>query len=159
MHTCQLLLLRKKRNDRSSPSRLHDRPADTPRFLSIGLSGVWNWTEGRVGKASDRNGVRRPVKGVIPDFDRINWNQRAVNIIFDANVTTNNSVEAARDNLAKELTRRGAEVSYVTIPTHENVNGIDDLLVQGPTRPGLMRLLKRRDRVRTCAKVASNDSR
>jgi hypothetical protein len=110
----------------------HERPSSAPRFLGIGLSGVWNW-RGCVGKATDQHGVRRSVKGVIPDFDRITWEDRTVYIIFDANVTTNDSVEAARNNLAKELERRSAHVSYVTIPLGDQVNGVDDLLgAKGP---------------------------
>lgn len=110
----------------------HERPSGAPRFLGIGLSGVWNW-RGCVGKATDQHGARRSVKGVIPDFDRITWEGRTVYVIFDANVTTNDSVEAARNNLAKELERRGALVSYVTIPLSDQVNGVDDLLgARGP---------------------------
>lgn len=111
---------------------LHGRSVGSPRFISIGLSGVWNW-RGQVGKATDKDGVRRPVKGVIPDFNRITWDKRSVYIVFDANVTTNGSVDAARHTLAKELERRGANVSYVTIPLKDHVNGVDDLLAaKGP---------------------------
>jgi len=108
----------------------HNRPS--PRFIPIGVSGVWNW-RGRVGKTTDAQGVRRDVKGVIGDFDRIAWSERIVYIIFDANVATDESVRAARQGLAKELTRRKAEVRFVDLPTTEGVNGVDDLLgAKGP---------------------------
>ncbi len=98
-----------------------------PLFLPIGLAGVWNW-RGTVGKTYDEKGARRDVKGVIPDFDRIIWQGRTVHIIFDANVATNESVCAARRGLAKELTRRGAEVRFVNLPDLPGVNGVDELL-------------------------------
>lgn len=103
----------------------HNQPS--PRFLPIGLSGVWNW-RGRIGKTTDAQGARRDVKGVIGDLDRIEWRERIVYIIFDANVATDESVKAARRGLAKELTRRKAEVRFVDLPSTPGVNGVDDLL-------------------------------
>jgi hypothetical protein len=85
---------------------------DMPRFLPIGLPGVWNWY-GTVGKTSGPDGDRRDVKGVIPDFDRIEWRGRRVTIVFDVNVSTNESVAAARAKLAEELTSRGAKVFVI----------------------------------------------
>src|SRR5262245_28731589 len=52
--------------------RLAFHDSSSPRFLPIGLSGVWNW-RGVVGKSTDARGERRKVKGVIADFDRIVW--------------------------------------------------------------------------------------
>jgi hypothetical protein len=102
------------------------------RFLPIAIAGVWSF-RGVVGKANDAKGARRDVKGTIPDFDRIVWKRRTVNILFDANVATNNSVKAARNALSKELTRRGAVPRFVELPTESGVNGIDDLLaIEGP---------------------------
>lgn len=104
----------------------------SPRFLPIGLAGVWNW-RGRVGKATDAQGARQDVKGIIPDFDRITWSRRVVYIIFDANTATEESVRAARHALAKELTRRTADVRFVDLPAIVGVNGVDDLLgAEGP---------------------------
>lgn len=97
------------------------------RVLVIALPGVWNW-RGTVGKASDEKGVRRDVKGVISDFSRVTWQDRAVYVVFDSNVATNDSVRAARRELAKELRRRGATVFLVDLPQIEGVNGVDDLL-------------------------------
>jgi hypothetical protein len=98
-----------------------------PRFLSIGLSGVWNW-RGKVCKTENDKGQKQDVKGAISDLKLAEWRGRAVNIIFDANVRTNVSVQAARRELAKELTRRGAQVRFVDLPEIAGVNGIDDLL-------------------------------
>jgi putative DNA primase/helicase len=105
-----------------------------PRFLPIGLGGVWNW-RGTVGKASGPGGDRRDVKGPIADLARLVWKNRDVLIVFDANVTTNDSVRVARSQLARELSRRGARVSFVDVPDVEGVNGVDDLIgLWGPER-------------------------
>lgn len=98
-----------------------------PRFLPVGLSGVWNW-RGVIGKTESDKGQRQDVKGVIPDFDLITWHGRIAFILFDANVRTNDGVQAARRELSKELRRRGAEVRFVDLPEIEGVNGVDDLL-------------------------------
>lgn len=101
--------------------------AVTPRFMPVGMSGVWNW-RGRVGKTTNDVGKRQDVKGVIPDFDLIEWKGRTVHIVFDANVSTNEGVQAARRALAAELTKRGAKVGLVDLPEGHGVNGVDDLL-------------------------------
>lgn len=98
-----------------------------PRFLPVGLSGVWNW-RGTIGKTTNADGSRTVVKGVISDFNLIEWNGRKVFIVFDTNAKTNDKVKSARRELAKELTRRGAIVSIVELPETENINGVDDLL-------------------------------
>jgi hypothetical protein len=112
--------------------RLAFHHSPEPRFLPVGLPGVWNWL-GVVGKTIDKNGERRNLKGTIPDLDLIEWDGRVVYIIFDANANFNESVRAARHHLAKELARRGSTVRLVDLPQIENVNGVDDLLcVKGP---------------------------
>jgi hypothetical protein len=98
---------------------------DKPRFLPVGLSGVWNW-RGKVGKEDAANGERQDVKGPIPDLDRVVWAKREVAILFDVNVHTNESVRAARAMLASELRRRGAHVLFVDLPADAGINGIDD---------------------------------
>jgi hypothetical protein len=107
--------------------RLAEHESEGLRFLPIGLGGVWNW-RGNVRKENDEKGARRNVKGVIPDFNLITWDKRAVLIIFDSNVATNEQVRAARSLLAKELKRRGAIVHFVDLPQVDGVNGVDDLL-------------------------------
>ena len=95
--------------------RLASEGADKLRFMPIGLSGVWNW-KGTIGKTTAPNGSRVDVKGVIPDFDLIQWKGRDVTILFDANVQSNQSVWFARQGLARELAKRGANVLYAELP-------------------------------------------
>lgn len=103
-----------------------------PRFLPIGIPGVWNW-RGKIGKTTNAGGSRCDVFGPIADLDRIAWENRKVIIVFDANVNTNPSVANARRRLAKELGRRGALVQLVDLPEIENSNGVDELLaMKGP---------------------------
>ena len=97
------------------------------RVLAVGLAGAWNW-KGIVGKTADDDGKRQDVKGPIPDLDRIEWAGRRVTIIFDSNVATNDSVRKSRNDLRRELTRRGALIYFVDLPNVEHVNGVDDLL-------------------------------
>lgn len=108
-------------------SRQNMGESSRPHFLPIGLSGVWNW-RGSIGKTLNAGGGRIPVKGVIPDFNLIEWNGRNVFIVFDANAKTNEKVNAARRELAKELKGRDAIVSIVELPEIESINGVDDLL-------------------------------
>ena len=96
--------------------------------MPIGLAGVWSFC-GVVSKENDAKGASRDVKGIIPDFDRIVWNGRTINILFDTNVATNESVKRARTALGKELTRRGAVTRFVNLSPDLGVNGVDDLLV------------------------------
>jgi hypothetical protein len=107
--------------------RLAFHQSKSPSFLPVGLSGVWCWRS-TIGKMQDEKGARRDVKGVIPDFDLITWQERTVFIIYDTNVATNEKVRAARRELAKELKRRGSIVHFVDLPQMEGVNGVDDLL-------------------------------
>jgi predicted P-loop ATPase len=112
--------------------RLANDEMRQPRFLPIGLSGVWNW-RGTVGKAPGPSGYRRDVKGVIPDFDRIAWQGRQVIVAFDADSASNEPVRIARHSLAKELRRRGAKTALLEWPA-EWGKGVDDALAnEGPT--------------------------
>jgi hypothetical protein len=88
---------------------------EQPRFLPIGIGGVWNW-RGTIGKAVGPDGSRRDEKGPIPDLSRLVWTNRTVYIIFDTNVQTNSSVAAARRGLTSELRGRGAQVLWVNLP-------------------------------------------
>lgn len=105
------------------------------RFLPIGLSGVWNW-RGTIGKEAGPNGERVNVKGAISDFGRIEWKERKVIILFDSNVKTNQSVAAARTELARYLIHEcGAHVHYADMPKRDGINGVDDLLAaSGPAK-------------------------
>jgi putative DNA primase/helicase len=101
--------------------------ADTPAWLAAGISGVSNW-RGKRGKVEGPNGERLDETGPIPDFDRVHWEHRAVTVIFDSNVHSNDNVRIARFALAKELRSRGARVLFLDIPANAGVNGIDDLI-------------------------------
>ena len=123
------------------------RETTLPRFLAIGLSGVWSG-RGVIGKVEGPDGSRRDEKGPISDLARIAWVGRRVFVVYDSNVQTNPKVAAARSALTTELCRRGAEVLWVNLPSvHEGtaVNGVDDLLgAAGPDR-----VLKLFDEART----------
>lgn len=109
--------------------------AISPRFLPIGLPGVWNW-RGTIGKTTDAEGTRVDVKGVIADFDRITWDGRRVTILFDADVEENDGIRAARRALTTELQVRGATVLWFRWPSDRphGAKGVDDYLVlSGPT--------------------------
>ena len=113
--------------------RLANHDVTAPRFLPLGLGGVWNW-RGTVGKTTGPNGDRRDVKGVIPDLDLVAWEGRRVIIAFDADAEKNEQVEIARNLLARELRMRGAEVASVTWDLTQG-KGIDDLLAAvGPAK-------------------------
>lgn len=103
--------------------------ARLPKFLPIGLSGVWNW-RGTIGKETGPNGDRQDVKGPIPDMHKVSWKERKVSIVFDSNVHSNDSVRAARRELARWLAGQGAKVYLVDIPSEPGVNGIDDYLAK-----------------------------
>ncbi len=98
------------------------------RALIVCLPGVWNW-RGTVESIRDSNGHKiADIKGTIADLFRIAWRGRQVKILFDANAATNESVNAARRLLAKELIRMGAMVRLLDLPAEEGVNGVDDFL-------------------------------
>jgi hypothetical protein len=99
--------------------------AEKPRFLPVGLSGVWNW-RGRIGKATNPDGSRSDVRGVIPDLRRIVWQGRLGIIFFDSNVRTNPDVREARRQLAGWFTAHGARVRFADLPVEDGVNGPDD---------------------------------
>jgi hypothetical protein len=114
--------------------RLANHGTDYPRFIPIGIAGVWAW-RGIVAKIGGPKGQRVDVKGVISDFDRIQWTGRRVRILFDANVQTNDSVKWARTGIARELATRKSEVDFINLPEDCPVNGVDDLLaLWGPTK-------------------------
>jgi len=110
---------------------------DLPRFLTLGLGGVWSF-KGTIGKTDGPDGSRRDERGLIADLHRLRWDGRRVYIVFDSNVHTNSKVAAARRQLTTELVRLGAEVYWVDLPRPDQavgVNGIDDLLsTWGPER-------------------------
>lgn len=101
--------------------------AENPRFLSLGLQGVWNF-RGQIGKTTNAGGKRVSVKGLITAFQSIEWKKRKVIILYDSNTATNSKVASARRTFAKELKTLGADVYFADLPETENCNGIDDVL-------------------------------
>jgi hypothetical protein len=67
----------------------NNRSPSQPRFLPIGVSGVYNW-RGTIGKTVGPDGCRQDVKGPIPDLDWIVWQQRRVVIVYEADVVPKN---------------------------------------------------------------------
>jgi len=108
-------------------SRHNGTPGDKPKFLTIGLSGVWNF-RGVIGKTAAADGSRQDLKGFISDFGLVELKARKVIILYDADIKTNEKVGYAQQTLAKELTQRGADVYLADCPEMQGCNGIDDVL-------------------------------
>jgi hypothetical protein len=114
--------------------RLAHHEQENPRFIPIAIAGVWNW-RGTTGKTGGPKGERLNFTGPINDLNKIVWNGRTVFILFDANVTTNDSVKWARKGISRVLAGRRAIVRCITLPEDCGVNGVDDLLYAwGPAR-------------------------
>jgi hypothetical protein len=112
--------------------RLSTWQSDRPRFLVVGIGGVWNW-RGCIGKTVDADGERVDVKGVIADFARLTWRKRGTLILFDSDSDTNGSVKAARALLGRELRSLVAKVAFFDWPKPPAAKGIDDwLALSGP---------------------------
>jgi hypothetical protein len=92
----------------------------------IDLPGVWGF---RVPKRLD------PKQPPLPDWKYVQLGGRLVTVVFDSDVRTNPDVARARDQLARFLTSRGAQVRYCTLadlPTGGKC-GVDDFLAAGHT--------------------------
>ena len=108
----------------------HGSP-DRPRFLPLGVSGVYNW-RGTIGKTVGPDGSRLDVKGAIRDLDWIIWDGRHVIIAYDADAVTKELVRIARSELAAHLRGRGALVGFLEWDGAKG-KGIDDhLATVGP---------------------------
>ena len=70
----------------------------------------------------------KTASGPSPDFDLMKLDNRIVAIIFDSNASENKKVQAARDALAREMKKRGANVMVADVPANDGVNGPDDLI-------------------------------
>jgi len=105
--------------------------ANRPRFLPLGVSGVYNW-RGTIGKTVGPDGSRMDVKGAIPDLDWIFWTGRRVVIAYDADAVTKELVRIARSALAANLRGRDALVGFLEWDVAKG-KGIDDhLAIVGP---------------------------
>jgi hypothetical protein len=109
---------------------------EQPRFLTCGVTGVFNW-RGTIGRTARSDGERVAVKGPIPDLARIVWKKRVAYIIYDSDAATNAKVAQAREGFAEELRERGADVIVIYLPAldEKKKTGFDDLLAEwGPDR-------------------------
>jgi hypothetical protein len=85
--------------------RLANYETGTPRFMPVGISGVWNW-RGTITREPGPDGLLHPVTGPLPDLDAITWKGRRVVILFDSDAARKKEVRAARRKLADELEGR-----------------------------------------------------
>jgi putative DNA primase/helicase len=93
--------------------------------LAVGMGGCWGW-RGRIGKAEGVDGSRVDETGPLSDLDVCDG--RTVYLLLDSDVATNGKVQAARNALAKELSKRGCNVRLCSLPEIPNVNGPDDYI-------------------------------
>jgi hypothetical protein len=117
-------------------------PGDKPKFLTLGLSGVWNF-RGVIGKTTAADGSRQDLKGFISDFGLVDLKARKVIVLYDADIKTNEKVGYAQQTLAKELTERGAAVYIADCPEMDGCNGIDDVLGKIDREQGADEAVKR----------------
>jgi hypothetical protein len=111
--------------------RLASHGIDHIRWLTIGLSGVWNW-KGTCGKTWNEVGARVSEKGPIPDwalFPASSWKARTVYIIFDNDYLTNPSVRAALRELCKHLDSLAAKPLVIDLPAGPE-KGVDDFIAK-----------------------------
>jgi hypothetical protein len=114
--------------DPAVPLVVTEGPLKADAAASVGLAcvallGVWSW-RGR--NASD--GLV-----VIPDLEYVALNGRRVALAFDSDVTLKTEVYGALRRLAGVLELRGAEVSYIYLPSgqHGEKTGLDDFFAAG----------------------------
>jgi len=98
-------------------------------FPTIGLGGVFNF-----------KAIRQGIP-FLPELEEINWVRRHVYICFDSDFRTNPNVCLAMNQLAEELTDRGALVYALSLPdvVDDGKTGLDDLLVNAPDAQGMLR--------------------
>ena len=92
-------------------------------FPCIGLVGAWGWKQGKH-------------ESLLPSLERVPWQGRKVNIVFDSDIAEKPEVQEAESRLAAHLTQRGATVKVVRLPQAEPGPdgkavkvGLDDFLV------------------------------
>lgn len=86
----------------------------------VGLGGVWSW-------ASKKKNI-----ALISDFDLVVWSGRAVYIVFDSDMASNDDIRKAADRLGDTLKARGASVTILQLPEGpEGAKvGLDDWLLR-----------------------------
>ncbi|HUQ95166.1 MAG TPA: DUF3854 domain-containing protein [Bryobacteraceae bacterium] len=111
--------------------RLAQHMAQAPRWLPLGISGVWNW-RGIIGQSVDSEGQRVAVKGPIPDLSRIRWQNRIAYLAFDSDQDMNENVQSALQAFAAQLRKWDAAPRNIRWPC-EIGKGIDDYIAaNGP---------------------------
>ena len=114
--------------------RLAMEGVDRPRFLAIGINGVWGF-RGKIGRVPGPDGDWRNEKGVIPALHRFEYRSRNVWIALDSDVDANESSARARDALARQCQDWGARTRIVCVPSLPGMTktGVDDWLAEwGP---------------------------
>ena len=88
-------------------------------FPTIGLGGVYNWRSYKMGIM------------FLPILERIDWQRRNIYICFDSDYRSNPMVLQALQDLAMELSDRGAYINIVSLPDVEGLDkvGLDDYIV------------------------------
>lgn len=103
-------------------------PNENRRFIPVAVSGVYG-LRGKVGTARGADGELRPVKGLLPDLQKIEMKHRAVIVIFDNDTETNFKVKIARQKAGEILqNEKGAIIYFVDLPKSSEKVGLDDLL-------------------------------
>jgi hypothetical protein len=102
-------------------------------LCAVSLAGVWAF------RSTNVDGGRTE----LADFDRIAFNNRVVYIAFDSDVVTKTPVKQAMVRLAALLTRRGASVHVMILPSGPagEKRGLDDLIAGGARTAELVRLV------------------
>lgn len=98
-------------------------------FQVVALGGVWGWCQ--KGNGYWPSGENTP----IADLRKVNWARRPTIILFDSDAHVNPLVRLAAFRLARELVRRGAQVSVLFLPlgsSGEKVGADDFLVAHGP---------------------------
>ena len=84
---------------------------------TIGLGGVWSFKSAKEGMH------------LLPLFAEFQWGERTVYICYDSDASSNPSVCAAENALARELTKLGALVFICRLPALEGAKtGLDDYI-------------------------------
>ncbi len=94
-------------------------------LCAIATGGCWGW-RGRVGKLPAAAGGEADEKGPLTDFDMFNFEERTAIVWFDANVTWNPEVKAARAALVREIQNRKGSAAVINMPVLAGINGPDD---------------------------------
>lgn len=127
-----------------------------PRFVTIGFPGANSWS-GPVEKITNEYGARVTVRGLLNDFELIEFDGREVIIFRDSNIHINRSVQGAIRELTNELQLLGARVFYSDTPDLPGVNGADDWAYLYGDEPVLEAIFNARSAIITPRKKGLTD--